>query len=139
VDDGFYDGIIWHRVGQSGDEPFVIQTGLIEREDDELVPRDDLLRDPIASEAPNGQSNLRLTVAMALRGQDADSATSQFFISVTDNEFLDEGPPSFTVFARVVEGEDVVDEIAASEITSDPVAGNEVPVEDIVMTTIQRR
>lgn len=134
VDDGFYDGILWHRVGQNDEGTFVIQGGLFERVGDELDPKDELLRDPIPSEAPNGESNVRLTMAMALRGQDANSATSQFFINVTDNEFLDAGPPPFTVFARVVEGADIVDDIAASEFESDPVAGGEVPVEDIVMT-----
>lgn len=133
VDDGFYDGILWHRVGQNDEGTFVIQTGLFERVGDELEPRDDLLRDPIASEAP-GESNVRLTVSIALRGQDAGSGTSQFFINVTDNEFLDEGPPPFTVFARVVEGADIVDDIAAVEFETDPVAGSELPVEDIVMT-----
>jgi peptidyl-prolyl cis-trans isomerase A (cyclophilin A) len=134
VDDQFYDGIVWHRV-VSG---FVIQGGAYERKDGTLEERAGV-RDPIASEANNGESNVRGTVAMALRGQDADSATNQFFINLVDNTNLDTGPPPFTVFARVVEGLDVVDQIGAVAVGTDAGSGLEdVPVEDIVMAGVHR-
>lgn len=134
VDDEFYDGIVWHRV-VSG---FVIQGGAFERQGDELVQREEGVRDPVESEAGNGESNLRGTVAMALRGTDADSGDNQFFINVGDNPSLDAGDPPFTVFARVVEGMDVVDEIAAVETGSDPSGLTDVPLEDVVMVSVRR-
>jgi hypothetical protein len=81
---------------------------------------------------------------MALRGTDADSGSNQFFINLTDNSRLDDGTPPFTVFARVVEGMDVVDEIAAVEVgteqagTDPPLELTDVPVEDIVMSSVRR-
>ena len=107
VREGFYDGTVFHRVVPG----FVIQgggyTARLERKP---------THPPIPNESDNGLSNRRGTVAMA-RARDPDSATSQFFINLADNTFLDHRPPvarpsGYTVFGRVVEGMDVVDAIA---------------------------
>jgi len=106
VDDGFYDGLIFHRVA----DEFVIQGGGF---DQNVVLREPTY-DPIVNEADNGLSNTRGTIAMA-RTSDADSATSQFFINQVDNEFLDPGGNSeagFAVFGNVVVGMSTVDAIA---------------------------
>ena len=104
-----FSGVVFHRV-ISG---FVIQgggfTSLGEGADPRLIERQP--RPPIDGEAPNGRTNVRGTIALALRGGDPNSGTSQFFINVTDNLNLDN--QSFTVFGEVVEGlESVVDVIA---------------------------
>jgi len=106
VEDGFYDGTIFHRV--LGD--FVIQGGGFTEE-----MRQKRTNSPVRNESDNGLSNERGTVAMA-RTQDPHSATSQFFINVVDNPMLDhgaqgEGAWGYAVFGRVVGGMDVVDEI----------------------------
>ena len=109
VDDGFYDGTIFHRVIPD----FVIQgggfTAAMERKP---------TRDPIVNEADNGLKNTRGTLSMA-RTQVRDSATSQFFVNLADNPFLDHGERDFgyAVFARVVDGMAVVDRIAQGETT----------------------
>ncbi len=130
VDAGFYDGIVWHRAV----EDFVIQTGAYERVDGQLVEKDGV-RPPVPGEAPNNLSNVRATVAMALRGSDPDSGDSQFFINVTDNTSLDDTP--FTVFGRVVEGMSLVDEIANLPVRSEGIL-DDVPVDDVVITSVRR-
>ncbi len=107
--DGFYDGTIFHRVIPG----FMIQGGGL-TEDLERKPT----RDPVVNESDNGLSNARGTLAMA-RTNDPDSATSQFFINLTDNSRLDgqDGRAGYTVFGRVTGGMDVVDRIAAVETT----------------------
>lgn len=134
VDSGFYEGILWHRVV----EDFVIQMGGFRRDSEsgELV-RSEGIRDPIVSEANNGHSNERGTVAFALRGQDADSANSEIFINLVDNTNLDTGPPPFTVFAHVIRGLDVVDEIGAVKTRSEGLK-NDVPSDDIIISEIRR-
>lgn len=127
VDDDFYDNTIVHRVVAG----FVIQgggftAGLVRREP----------RAPINSEASNGLSNVRATVSMALVGGDPNSGTSQWFVNLSDqNTFLDD--QSFTVFARVIEGMDVVDRIAAVEVTSRN-GFDDVPVTDIIVRDVVR-
>jgi cyclophilin family peptidyl-prolyl cis-trans isomerase len=132
VDEGFYDGVLFHRVIPD----FVIQAGGYVAKDDSLEHKE-ATRPPVASEAPNGLSNTRGTVAIALRGQDADSGDTQFFINLVDSSYLDTGPPPFTVFALVVEGMDVVDAISAVE-TGDRDNLTDVPLDNVVMTTIRR-
>jgi len=137
VDGGFYEGVLFHRVVDG----FVIQGGgfIPDPDDpDEIIEIDaELIRDPVESEAPNGLSNIRTTMAMALRGQDANSGTTQFFINLDDNSNLDEGPPPFTVFAEVVDGMNVVDDIA--DVETDTRSGLEnVPVENVVIGEIRR-
>lgn len=108
VEDGFYDGLIFHRVIPN----FMIQGGGMDSD-----MRDQKTRAPIENEADNGLKNLRGSIAMA-RTQDPHSATAQFFINLKDNDFLDHRSKDlmgwgYAVFGRVVEGMDVVDEIAA--------------------------
>jgi cyclophilin family peptidyl-prolyl cis-trans isomerase len=95
-------------------------------------------RDPIKNEADNGESNARGTLAMA-RTMVVDSATSQFFINLRDNDFLDHGSRDFgyAVFGRVSDGMDVVDAIAGVP-TGNQGGHQDVPVEtvEIVEVTI---
>jgi len=104
VRDGFYDGTIFHRVIPG----FVIQGGGF-TVDYQQKPT----RDPIANESDNGLDNDRGTLSMA-RTSDPDSATSQFFVNLSDNPPLNArgGRPGYAVFARVTDGMDVVDKIA---------------------------
>ncbi|MHA7879618.1 MAG: peptidylprolyl isomerase [Saccharospirillum sp.] len=101
---GFYAGTLFHRVIPD----FMIQGGGFGRELQRLPTRA-----PIQNEADNGLRNERGTLAMARTSQ-INSATSQFFINVADNAFLDHGVRDFgyAVFGRVIEGMDVVDHIA---------------------------
>lgn len=129
VDEEFYDGTIIHRVIPD----FVVQGGgyLPDLEEKET-------RDEIVSEADNGLSNERGTVAMA-RMQDPDSATSQFYINLKDNPDLDHttSSPGYTVFGHVVSGMNVVDSMADVE-TGSRDGFVDVPLEDIVVHSIQR-
>jgi cyclophilin family peptidyl-prolyl cis-trans isomerase len=132
VDSGFYDGTIFHRVIPG----FMIQgggmtSGMAEK----------LTRSPIKNEAGNGLLNTRGTLAMA-RTNVVDSATSQFFINVVDNAFLnhkDETPLGFgyCVFGKVTEGMDVVDSIAAVR-TQTRGSYQNVPAEDVVIISAKR-
>jgi len=90
-------------------------------------------REPIELESANGLKNRRGATAMA-RTMVADSATSQFFINLVDNDFLDHAPGNdgYAVFGRVVEGMDVVDAIVAAE-TGTRGYFEDWPVEDIVI------
>ena len=91
-------------------------------------------RQPIKNEATNGLKNERGSLSMA-RTNDINSATSQFFVNLKDNEFLDHKPGSYgyAVFGRVTEGMDVVDKIAAVQ-TGTRKGHHDVPVEDVVVT-----
>ncbi len=104
VDSGFFDGTIFHRVIPG----FVIQGGGFTADMQQKKTNA-----PICNEADNGVKNTRGTLSMA-RTSEVNSATSQFFINLTDNAFLDHGDRDFgyAVFAEVVAGMDVVDEIA---------------------------
>ena len=104
VDDGFFDGTIFHRIVPG----FVIQGGGLTPEFDNKETRA-----PIKNEAANGLRNLRGTLSMA-RTNAADSATSQFFVNLKDNAFLDHksGNFGYAVFGRVTKGMDVIDQIA---------------------------
>ena len=105
--DGHYDGTIFHRVIDG----FMIQGGGFTKDMNQKETRE-----PIRNEAMNGLRNLRGTIAMA-RTMVVDSATSQFFINLVDNAFLDFQNPTpqgfgYAVFGKVVDGMDVVDQIA---------------------------
>ena len=105
--DGHYDGTIFHRVIDG----FMIQGGGFTKDMNQKETRK-----PIRNEAMNGLKNLRGTIAMA-RTMVVDSATSQFFINLVDNAFLDFQNPTpqgfgYAVFGKVVDGMDVVDQIA---------------------------
>ena len=113
VRSGYYDGIIFHRVIKG----FMAQGGGY---DMAMVSRD--TRPPVKNEADNGLRNERGTIAMA-RTQDPHSASSQFFINLKDNAFLDHKGKTlqgwgYCVFGKVVRGMDVVDAMAAVPTTS---------------------
>jgi cyclophilin family peptidyl-prolyl cis-trans isomerase len=122
VEEGFYDGTIFHRVIPD----FMIQGGGFTAEMERKQARA-----PIKNEFK--LSNVRGTIAMAKSGGDPDSATCQFFISLTDNSRnLDNQNGGFTVFGKVIEGMDVVDAIA-SVVTTMRMGYNDVPVKPIVI------
>ena len=129
IRDGHYAGTIFHRVIPN----FMIQGGGM---DTDMTQKP--TRDPIKNEADNGESNARGTLAMA-RTMVVDSATSQFFINLRDNDFLDHGSRDFgyAVFGRVSDGMDVVDAIAGVP-TGSHGGHQDVPVEpvEIVEVTI---
>lgn len=104
VSDGFFDGTVFHRVVPG----FVIQGGGLTAELEAKKTRA-----PITNEARNGLKNQRGTLSMA-RTNEVNSATSQFFVNLKDNAFLDHKPGSFgyAVFGRVTSGMDVIDRIA---------------------------
>ena len=127
VREGHYDNTVFHRVIDG----FMIQGG-------GLGPgmKQKPTRSPIANEAGNGLKNRKYTVAMARTG-DPHSATSQFFINIADNDFLDHKGPSpqgwgYAVFGKVIEGADVVDRIKAVP-TGRSGMHADVPVEDVLI------
>ena len=130
VDAKFFDGTIFHRVIPG----FMIQGGGF-TEDMNQKPA----QAPIKNEADNGVKNTRGTLSMA-RTSDINSATTQFFINLKDNEFLDHGTRDFgyAVFARVVEGMDVVDKIAGVK-TGNKGSHSDVPMEPVVTNTARRK
>ena len=127
--DGFYQGTLFHRIIPG----FMIQGGGIQPG---LAPK--RTRAPIKNEAANGLKNTVGSVAMA-RTSDPDSATSQFFINVKDNDFLDypgRDGWGYCVFGRVTEGMDVVDAIVNVPTTSKSGHQN-VPIDDVVIETVE--
>lgn len=125
--DGFYNGTIFHRVIPG----FVIQGGGLTPD---LTKKD--TRDPIKNEAGNGLKNLRGTLSMA-RTPDINSATSQFFVNLVDNKSLDHRDETargygYAVFGKVIEGMDIVDEIAKAQTTTKK-GRPDVPVEAILI------
>ena len=130
VEDKHYDGTIFHRVMPD----FMIQGGGMES-----GLKEKKTRDPIKNESNNGLSNLKGTLAMA-RTSKPDSATSQFFINIKDNTFLDRAKAAdgvgYCVFGRVIEGMDVVDKIKDVETAN--VGGHEaVPKKDVVIKSVK--
>ena len=129
IDEGFFDGTTFHRIVPG----FVIQGGGFT--EDMTQKR---THPPIKNEADNGLKNERGTLSMA-RTSDVNSATSQFFVNLKDNAFLDHqrGNFGYAVFARVTEGMDVIDKIAAVE-TGRRRGFDDVPVEPVIMTSVRR-
>ncbi len=129
VDSGHFDGTVFHRVIPG----FMIQGGGMTA-DMKQKPT----RDPIANEAKNGLKNTRGTLSMA-RTNDINSATSQFFVNVADNDFLDNraGSYGYAVFAKVTSGMDVVDAIVAVK-TGNRGGHQDVPVEPVVIESVTR-
>jgi peptidyl-prolyl cis-trans isomerase B (cyclophilin B) len=127
VKEGYYDGVIFHRVIDG----FMIQgggfaPGMVNKETDM----------PIENEADNGLKNTVGTLAMA-RTMDPHSASAQFFINVSDNDFLNHTSKStqgwgYAVFGEVVEGMDVVNRIKAVKTTT-RMGHQDVPVEDVII------
>ena len=130
VDDGHFDGTVFHRVIPG----FVIQGGGMTADLSQKATRK-----PISNEATNGLKNLRGTLSMA-RTSDINSATSQFFVNLVDNAFLDhQGPRNYgyAVFGKVAEGMDVIDAIAAVE-TGRKRGHDDVPLEPVVVNAARR-
>ncbi|MBU0968278.1 MAG: peptidyl-prolyl cis-trans isomerase [Proteobacteria bacterium] len=130
VNEGFFNGLIFHRVIPG----FVVQGGGFEP-----GLKQKKTHEPIVNEADNGLKNSRGTLSMA-RTQDIYSATSQFFINVADNQSLDHRGKSqssfgYAVFAKVVDGMDVVDKIVATP-TGKVGFYTDVPKADVVMLKV---
>ncbi len=127
---GFYDNTLFHRVIAG----FMVQGGGL---DTDMQPKK--VYPPIRNEADNGLKNLTGTIAMA-RTSDPDSATSQFFINVKDNAFLDykSAAPQdrgYAVFGKVVDGMDVVHRI--EKVSTGFRSGmQDVPVEDVILRRV---
>ena len=130
VNDGFYDGTVFHRVIPN----FMIQgggfmPGMVQKKTE----------DQIKNEADNGLTNDRGTIAMA-RTNDPHSATAQFFVNLNDNGFLNHTSPSgsgwgYCVFGKVTEGMDTVDSIAAVATGND--GGHaDVPTENVIIDKV---
>ncbi len=128
VEDDFYSGTVFHRVIDG----FMIQGGGFT---EDQVQKE--TKTPIMLESYNGLSNTRGTIAMA-RTNVPNSATSQFFINVVDNTFLDfqsASQPGYAVFGEVTQGMEVVDQIRLAQTTTKGPHQN-WPVEDIVITSV---
>jgi len=128
ANDGFYSGTIFHRVISH----FMIQGGGMTEDMQRKATRD-----PVPNEANNGLKNKRGTVAMA-RTNDVNSATSQFFINVEINGSLDHKSTAnsrewgYTVFGKVIDGMDVVDEIRFV-----PTARGDMPDETVLIESVE--
>jgi cyclophilin family peptidyl-prolyl cis-trans isomerase len=130
ADAGFYDGTIFHRVIPG----FMIQGGGLTSNMKEKETRPS-----IKNEAMNGLKNERGTLAMA-RTREINSATSQFFINLKHNEFLDHGVRDYgyAVFGKVVEGMEVVEKIAAVK-TGNRAMHQNVPLEAVTIESVKRK
>jgi len=131
VQEGFYNGTVFHRVIAG----FMIQGGGF-TQDLQKKPT----RAPIENEANNGLKNVNGTIAMA-RTNDPHSATAQFFINVTDNAFLNHTSPSsrgwgYAVFGKVIEGMDVVDKIRKTPTGSGGQFRSDVPRTPVVIEKV---
>lgn len=127
---GFYDNTIFHRVIAG----FMIQGGGYDTD-----MKQKKTRPPIRNEADNGLQNLKGTIAMA-RTSDPDSATSQFFINVADNHFLDHKSPTpqgwgYAVFGKVTDGMDTVEKIERTR-TGFNFGMKDVPLQEIVIRKV---
>ncbi len=127
VTDGHFNGTIFHRVIPN----FMIQCGGM---DENMNSKS--TRDPIKNEADNGEKNERGTLAMARTGA-VDSATSQFFINLGSNDFLNHGGRDFgyAVFGRVSDGMDVVDAIAGVA-TGNKGGHGDVPLDTVMIVEV---
>jgi len=123
--DGHYDGTIFHRVAAG----FVVQGGGYTVDGTEKPARD-----PIPNESGNGLSNRRGTVAMARHG-DPHSAAAEFYVNLADNLNLDPRPDrwGYAVFGRIVEGMDVIEQIASVPTGARGTFPAEAPLEPIVI------
>ncbi len=130
ADDGFYDGLAFHRVIPN----FMIQGGGLDADMKQKKPT----QGNVKNESLNGLKNLRGTLAAA-RLSDPDTATCQFFVNLKDNDFLDaEGrKPGYTVFGKVTAGMDVVDAIAKVR-TATKSGHGDVPVDAVTIKTVKR-
>jgi cyclophilin family peptidyl-prolyl cis-trans isomerase len=124
VENGHYDGLIFHRVIPG----FMVQAGGMDAQMKERATGK-----PIANESDNGLSNARGTIAMA-RTQNPNSATAQFYINTVNNNFLDGAPgrAGYAVFGKVIAGMDTVDKISAVE-TGSVSYYRDVPIQPIII------
>jgi peptidyl-prolyl cis-trans isomerase B (cyclophilin B) len=127
VRDGHYDGTVFHRVING----FMVQGGGFQQ-----GMRQKPTREPVENEANNGLKNLRYTLAMA-RTSDPHSASAQFFINVSDNDFLNHTAPTsqgwgYCVFGKVTGGMEVVDRIKSVRTTRVGMH-QDLPEEDVVL------
>jgi peptidyl-prolyl cis-trans isomerase B (cyclophilin B) len=132
VDKGFYDGTIFHRVIDG----FMIQGGGFDTSMNQKETADE-----IKNEADNGLSNNQYTIAMA-RTSAPHSASSQFFINVNNNDFLNHSAPTssgwgYCVFGKVTAGMDVIDKIKKVK-TGNRKGHQDVPVDDVVIEKASR-
>ena len=129
VDAEFFDGTIFHRIVPG----FVIQGGGLDKDFDSKQTRA-----PIRNEARNGLKNSRGALSMA-RTSVVDSATSQFFVNLADNAFLDHSARDFgyAVFGRVTEGMDAIDKIAGVA-TGRRKGYQDAPMEDVIIVSARR-
>ena len=127
VESGHYNGTLFHRVIAG----FMIQGGGMD-----MDMREKRTEPPVVNEGGNGLKNLKYTIAMA-RTSEPNSATSQFFINVANNESLDRAQSQdgygYAVFGKVVSGKEVVDKIAAKK-TGFKASMDDVPLEAIAIT-----
>jgi len=130
VNDGFYNGTIFHRVINN----FMIQGGGFDEQMNQKTTRD-----PIKNEAANGLANVKGSIAMA-RTNDPHSATAQFFINVADNHFLNKERAQdgwgYTVFGAVTDGLDVVEKIK-NVATGRSGFHQDVPVETVIIESAE--
>jgi peptidyl-prolyl cis-trans isomerase B (cyclophilin B) len=127
VEDGFYENTIFHRVIDG----FMIQGGGFDTD-----MKQKATKAPIKNEADNGLTNKSYTIAMA-RTPNPDSASSQFFINVADNDFLNFSSPTaqgwgYCVFGKVTAGTEVVDKIKKVK-TGNRNGHQDVPVEPVII------
>ena len=129
VDESFFDGTLFHRVVPG----FVIQGGGLTSGFQSKTTHP-----PVKNEANNGLKNLRGTLSMA-RTNDPHSATSQFFVNLRDNDFLDQksGQHGYAVFGRVTAGMDVIDRIAVVS-TGRRKGYDDAPLEDVLIRSARR-
>jgi len=130
ADEGYFEGTIFHRVIPG----FMIQGGGLTAD-----LKNKKGNEPIKNEATNGLKNKRGTLSMA-RTNDINSATSQFFVNVVDNDFLDHKGASnygYAVFGRIDSGMDVIDAIAAVK-TGSKSGYQDVPVETVTIESVKR-
>ncbi|WP_252179706.1 peptidylprolyl isomerase [Endozoicomonas sp. 4G] len=129
VDKGFYKGLVFHRVMPG----FMIQGGGMTADMSQKPTGA-----PIKNESDNGLRNSRGTIAMA-RTANPDSATSQFFINLVNNEFLNNRPgrPGYAVFGELIKGQEVMDAIASVKTGNRGPHAN-VPVEPVFILAVER-
>ncbi|MEM4397916.1 MAG: peptidylprolyl isomerase [Candidatus Woesearchaeota archaeon] len=127
VNEGFYDGLIFHRVIKG----FMIQGGGFD-----INMKQKKTKEPIKNEANNGLKNLKYTIAMA-RTSEINSATSQFFINTANNSFLDYGVRDYgyAVFGKVINGFETIDKIENSK-TQAVSYFDDVPIEPVIINKV---
>jgi len=131
VGSGHYDGTIFHQV----EEDFIVLGGGFTPE---LSEKPSMMS--IRNEANNGLKNVRGTISMARHGDDVDSATSQFFINLSDNAALDyksDKEYGYCVFGKVISGLEVVEKISKAQAKDTP-QFQRIPVEPIAISTARR-